>query len=80
MNTPDNLIKARIASTEKRIQMKEDGVQRSHKSFEEKLKLSPRSATTAIKAKCWECSCEQRDEIRNCVITDCALYNFRPYK
>lgn len=31
----------------------------------------------AIRAKCLECSCENPNEVRECPITDCALYPFR---
>ena len=38
----------------------------------------------AIRAKCLECSCENVNEVRECPITDCALYPFRfgknPYR
>lgn len=46
----------------------------------EKHKDDPKSRAKAIAAKCWDCTCQQREEIRNCVMTDCPLYNFRPYK
>lgn len=35
---------------------------------------------SAIDAKCWDCTCQQREEIRRCPMTDCPLYEFRPYK
>lgn len=31
----------------------------------------------AIRAKCLECSCGDRAEVRNCVIKSCALYPYR---
>ena len=34
----------------------------------------------AIKAKCLECSCGNREEVKQCVIPDCALYPFRQGK
>jgi len=34
----------------------------------------------AIRAKCWDCACGQKEEIKLCTITDCSLYNFRPYR
>lgn len=37
-------------------------------------KMSP---LKAIKTKCLECSNNQIGEVRNCTITDCALYPFR---
>jgi len=47
---------------------------------EEKAKVNPKSMKCAIAAKCWDCSCGQREEIKMCGITDCSLYNFRPYR
>ena len=38
------------------------------------------SKATAIKAKCLECSCNQREEIRLCDIYTCPLYEVRPYQ
>lgn len=31
----------------------------------------------AIRAKCLDCSCDSPEEVRNCPVTDCALYPFR---
>jgi hypothetical protein len=31
----------------------------------------------SIRAKCLECSNQQKGEVLNCVITDCSLYPFR---
>lgn len=47
---------------------------------QERHLADPNSRAKAIAAKCWDCACEQRTEIKHCVMTDCALYNFRPYK
>lgn len=46
----------------------------------EKAKANPSSLRAAINGKCWECSCGQREEIRNCTISDCCLYPVRPYQ
>lgn len=35
------------------------------------------SPIKAIRAKCMECSCGQREEVKLCPIEDCALYPFR---
>ena len=47
---------------------------------EEKAKANPNSMKYAIAAKCFDCACGQKEEIKLCTITDCSLYNFRPYK
>lgn len=47
---------------------------------QERFEDDPKSRAKAIAAKCWDCCGNQREEIRRCPMTDCALYNFRPYK
>lgn len=39
--------------------------------------MSSTSPAKAIREKCLECSCGSANEVRQCVITDCALYPFR---
>ncbi len=34
----------------------------------------------AIKAKCLDCSCFDKEEVRNCSAKLCPLYKFRPYQ
>lgn len=31
----------------------------------------------AIRLKCLQCTCNQRSEVRECLIKDCALYPYR---
>lgn len=38
------------------------------------------SKTMAIKGKCLDCSNFDREEITNCHMRQCALWNFRPYR
>lgn len=38
------------------------------------------SLKAAIKMKCWDCSGEQKGEIKNCTVIDCALWPVRPYR
>ena len=35
------------------------------------------TAMQAIKEKCLDCTCGQREEVKQCPITDCPLYGFR---
>ncbi len=35
------------------------------------------SPLAAIRSKCLECCCGQRNEVKHCTVTGCALYNFR---
>jgi len=39
-----------------------------------------KSPTKAIRAKCIDCSCWQRDEVEKCMAVTCPLYDFRPYQ
>ena len=38
------------------------------------------SKANAVKAKCLDCTCDQRDEIRNCEAFTCPLWSVRPYQ
>lgn len=38
------------------------------------------SKTQAIKAKCLDCVCHQKDEITKCTVKLCPLWHFRPYQ
>lgn len=38
------------------------------------------SKAAAIKAKCLECSNLQKAEVRDCTISGCSLWQFRPYR
>ena len=38
------------------------------------------SKATALKVKCLECSCNNREEIRSCPVESCPLWNYRPYQ
>lgn len=38
------------------------------------------SKANALKAKCLECSCNQREEIRSCTVVRCPLWEVRPYR
>ncbi len=51
---------------------KKDPVERSH--------ADPKSLRKAINGKCWDCTCEQITEIRNCNIKTCCLWHVRPYQ
>lgn len=39
-----------------------------------------KSKANAIKAKCLDCCCFQRVEVRNCTAVDCPLHPHRPYQ
>ncbi len=38
------------------------------------------SKAAALKAQCLNCTCRPREEVKNCTITTCPLYNHRPYQ
>ena len=39
-----------------------------------------KSKANAIKSKCLDCCCFQRNEIKYCPVYDCPLWPHRPYK
>jgi len=41
---------------------------------------SGKSKASGIKAKCLDCSCFQKEEITNCEVFTCPLYEYRPYQ
>ena len=43
-------------------------------------KIEKGSRASAVKLKCLECSGFYKEEVRNCPISSCALWHFRPYK
>lgn len=38
------------------------------------------SKAAAIKAKCLDCCCFNKDEVRNCSVKKCPLWVYRPYQ
>ena len=46
----------------------------------EKAKTKPNSLRFAINAKCYDCTCGQKTEIKKCTASDCPLFNVRPYQ
>lgn len=48
--------------------------------YQELAKRALTSKVSALKMKCLDCSNYQPKEIRDCLISDCPLYNHRPFK
>ena len=46
----------------------------------EKVYYGKKSFIRAIKAKCLDCCCWQREEVRNCQSYACPLWNLRPFQ
>lgn len=44
------------------------------------LKAYSGSKANAVKAKCLDCTCDQREEIRDCRAFTCPLWKVRPYQ
>jgi len=42
--------------------------------------FSGKSRGAAVKMKCLECCCWQRNDVRGCPIEGCALWLYRPYQ
>jgi hypothetical protein len=45
-----------------------------------KKAYSGKSKANAISAKCMDCCAFQRDEVKNCTVYICPLWDYRPYK
>lgn len=41
---------------------------------------NPRSMRAALNAKCWDCSGQSKVEVGRCVVEDCSLWLFRPWR
>lgn len=48
------------------------------KTFEKAF--SGKSKATALKAKCLDCCCYQRNEVEKCTTESCPLWQYRPYQ
>lgn len=59
---------------------REAGIKVVNLSPAEKAKANPKSLRMAITAKCYECANDQKAEVTHCHITDCALWNVRPWQ
>ena len=46
----------------------------------QKAAANPRSMRRAINAKCYDCSCFQKIEVKLCPSKDCPLWNLRPWQ
>ena len=42
--------------------------------------VSGKSRAAAVKAKCLDCCCWQRKEVRLCTAVTCPLWKYRPYQ
>lgn len=42
--------------------------------------MAGHSLRAAVNAKCQDCGCWQREEVRDCRVYCCPLYKYRPYK
>ena len=72
----DSAEKAREALKVKR----ESGWKPTRLSPVEKSDKNPKSLRYAINAKCWDCSCGQTVEIKECGAVGCPLWKVSPYK
>jgi len=46
----------------------------------EKAKQNPKSLRFGINAKCYDCCCFQKPEVRLCTAVNCPLHNLRPWQ
>ena len=46
----------------------------------EKAKQNPNSLRAAINAKCYNCCCFQKAEVKFCTAIDCPLHSVRPWQ
>ena len=76
----ERYVTALQACTEKQQQyIQSDSVLLSYKRTLAEA-FTSRSYMKVIKAKCLTCCCFERDEVRNCKVQICPLWNLRPYQ
>lgn len=46
----------------------------------EKAKQNPKSLRSAINAKCFDCCCFQKPEVKYCTAVNCPLHHLRPWQ
>ena len=46
----------------------------------EKARQNPKSLRTAINAKCYDCCCYQKVEVKYCTAVGCPLHHLRPWQ
>jgi len=46
----------------------------------ERLNDNPNSLRSAINCFCWQCVGENKNDVKNCTVIKCALYNIRPWQ
>jgi len=46
----------------------------------EKAKRNLKSLRLAVNAKCYDCTCGQRQEVKNCTASKCLLYSSMPWQ
>lgn len=78
-------IRAAIAAPRKSRKVPLDVIQKVKNVFPTQYhnvidKMGSGSMKAAIKAKCLDCCCFEKAEIRDCTIQECPLWNFRPYQ
>ncbi len=46
----------------------------------QKARANPKSLRLAINAKCYDCTGDNKQEVKMCEITDCSLWPVRPWQ
>ena len=57
----------------------ERSVPEKHRIATERALRGQMSRSTAIRVKCLQCCCYDREEVRHCAVLTCALWPVRPY-
>ena len=72
-----NASKAELTTIEDYVQR---GVPEKHKIATRRALLGQITRSTAIRIKCLQCCCYEREEIKVCTVITCALHPVRPYQ
>ena len=77
--TEENLKSMLGVVTAKQLKYVNESVPLRHK-YKTLVAFTSNSRATGVEVKCLQCCNYQRDDITNCQVKSCGLYNFRPYK
>lgn len=55
-------------------------IPKNQQSLFYKIFTGGKSYSKAVKAKCLDCTCFNKEEIKKCEVFTCPLHNLRPYK
>lgn len=76
-NKKSKAVEAMLAA---RVSRKEKGLKTIKRNRLEMWEDNKFSLRKSVDAKCFDCSCQQVEEVRHCTVTSCPLWYVRPFQ